>query len=105
MPVTHRSSCKDSTCRHRHCHHPPQVNLWGSEGENFVNARIKMSLAAASVAALALAGCGSDSLSGAPEGSSSPSASVSENTDLAAKLPEKIKTSKKIVIGTDASYA
>jgi polar amino acid transport system substrate-binding protein len=70
-----------------------------------VNARMKLSLAAASVAALALAGCGSDSLSGAPAGSSSPSTSVSQNTELAAKLPEKVRTSGKIVIGTDASYA
>jgi polar amino acid transport system substrate-binding protein len=70
-----------------------------------VNARIKMSLVAASVAALSLAGCGSDSLSGAPAGSSAPSTSVSQNSDLAAKLPEKVRTAKKIVIGTDASYA
>jgi polar amino acid transport system substrate-binding protein len=62
-------------------------------------------LAAASVAALVLAGCGSDSLSGAPAGSSSPSTAVSQNTDLAAQLPEKVKSSGKIVIGTDASYA
>jgi len=70
-----------------------------------VNARIIRTLAAASVAALALGGCGSESLSGAPAGSSAPSASVSQNTDLAAKLPDKVKTSKTIVIGTDASYA
>jgi polar amino acid transport system substrate-binding protein len=72
-----------------------------------VNARMKMSLALASVTALALAGCGSDSLSGEPASSSAPSASAaaSVNADLAAKLPEKIKTAGKIVIGTDASYA
>jgi polar amino acid transport system substrate-binding protein len=56
-------------------------------------------------AALSLTACGSDSLS---DSGSSPSASVSSataDTSLAAKLPEKIKTAKKIVVGTDASYA
>jgi polar amino acid transport system substrate-binding protein len=60
---------------------------------------------ATGAAALMLSACGSDSLSG---GDTSPTASVSsasaDNT-LAGKLPEKIKTAKKIVIGTDASYA
>jgi len=70
-----------------------------------VNARLRISLATASVAALALAGCGSNSLSGAPEGSTAPSASVSQNSALADKLPAKVKSSGTIVIGTDASYA
>ena len=70
-----------------------------------MNARLRISLATASVAALALAGCGSNSLSGAPEGSTAPSASVSQNSALADKLPEKVKSSGTIVIGTDASYA
>jgi polar amino acid transport system substrate-binding protein len=70
-----------------------------------VNARIRISLATASVAALALAGCGSNSLSGAPEGSTAPSASVSQNSALADKLPAKVKSAGTIVIGTDASYA
>ncbi|MET0695378.1 MAG: transporter substrate-binding domain-containing protein [Propionibacteriaceae bacterium] len=70
-----------------------------------MNARIKMSLAVASLAAFALSGCGSDSLSGEPAGSSAPSTAVSVNADLAAKLPEKVKTAGTIVIGTDASYA
>jgi polar amino acid transport system substrate-binding protein len=70
-----------------------------------VNARIRISLAAASVAALALAGCGSNSLSGEPAGSAAPSVSVSQNNTLAAKLPAKVKSAGTIVIGTDASYA
>lgn len=63
-------------------------------------------LAIASSATLALSGCGSDSLSnnaGKPSGGAS--TSVKANDALAAKLPEKIKSSKKIVVGTDASYA
>ena len=72
-----------------------------------MNARIKLTLALASVTALSLAGCGSNSLSGEPAGSTAPSASVSvsQNSDLAVKLPEKVKASGTIVIGTDASYA
>jgi polar amino acid transport system substrate-binding protein len=70
-----------------------------------VNARTKITLAAAAVAALAMTGCGSNSLSGEPAGSSAPSASVSQNAGLADQLPDKIKSSGTIVIGTDASYA
>ena len=67
--------------------------------------RMKLGLVAASVAALALSACGSDSLSGEPAGSSAPSVSVSQNEDLSAKLPESIKSAGVIKIGTDASYA
>jgi len=70
-----------------------------------VNVRIKFGLAAASVAALGLSACGSDSLSGDPAGSSAPSVSVSQNADLASKLPENIRTAGVIKVGTDASYA
>ena len=70
-----------------------------------MNVRIKFGLAAASVAALGLSACGSDSLSGDPAGSSAPSVSVSQNADLASKLPENIRTAGVIKVGTDASYA
>ena len=36
---------------------------------------------------------------------SAPSVSVSENVDLASKLPESIKSAGVIKIGTDATYA
>jgi polar amino acid transport system substrate-binding protein len=70
-----------------------------------MNVRIKLSVAAASVAALALSACGSSSLSGEPGGESAPSVSVSQNVDLASKLPESIKTAGVIKIGTDPTYA
>ena len=66
--------------------------------------RTKLGLAAASVAALALSACGSNSLGGEPAGSGAPSVAVSQNADLAAKLPENIKTAGVIKIGVDASY-
>ncbi len=67
---------------------------------------LKATLALVSVGALALtAACGSDSLSGEPAGSGAPSVAVSQNADLAAKLPESIKSAGVIKIGTDASYA
>jgi polar amino acid transport system substrate-binding protein len=71
-----------------------------------MNLRIKLGVAAASVAALALSACGSSSLSGEPGGAgSAPSVSVSQNVDLASKLPESIKNAGVIKIGVDASYA
>ena len=70
-----------------------------------MNIRIKLGVAAASVAALAMSACGSSSLSGEPGGESAPSVSVSENVDLASKLPESIKSAGVIKIGTDATYA
>jgi polar amino acid transport system substrate-binding protein len=70
-----------------------------------MNVRIKLGVAAASVAALALSACGSSSLSGEPGAESAPSVSVSENVDLASKLPESIKSAGVIKIGTDATYA
>jgi polar amino acid transport system substrate-binding protein len=70
-----------------------------------MNVQIKLGMAAASVAALALSACGSSSLSGEPEGGSAPSVSVSENVDLASKLPESIKSAGVIKIGTDPTYA
>ena len=65
----------------------------------------QLAVAAASVAALALSACGSSSLSGEPGTESAPSVSVSENVDLASKLPESIRTAGVIKIGTDATYA
>jgi polar amino acid transport system substrate-binding protein len=70
-----------------------------------MNVRIKLGVAAASVAALALSACGSSSLSGEPEGGTAPSVSVSQNVDLASKLPESIKSAGVIKIGTDPTYA
>ena len=64
----------------------------------------KLALVSASVAALLLSACGSNSLSsgGTP---ASPTTEVSANTDLHAKLPDSIRNSGKLNIGTDASYA
>ena len=70
-----------------------------------MNVRIKLGVAAASVAALALSACGSSSLGGDPGAESAPSVSVSENVDLASKLPESIKSAGVIKIGTDPTYA
>jgi polar amino acid transport system substrate-binding protein len=70
-----------------------------------MNVRMKLGVAAASVAALALSACGSSSLSGEPGNESAPSVSVSENVDLSSKLPESIKSAGVIKIGTDPSYA
>ena len=70
-----------------------------------MNTRLKLVLSTACAAALALTGCGSNTLSGEPAGSSAPSASVSQDADLAAKLPEKIRSAGVIKVGTDASYA
>lgn len=67
-----------------------------------------IAVATLATTALALSACGSDSLSGG--GSSTTPASSSSSTPsvdpaLVAKLPEKIKSAGKIVIGTDATYA
>ena len=70
-----------------------------------MNVRIKLGVIAASVAALALSACGSSSLSGETGASTAPSVSVSQNVDLASKLPESIKSAGVINIGVDSSYA
>lgn len=62
-------------------------------------------LAVAGAAVLALSACGSNSLGGGTEAAPGGEVSVSANADLTAKLPEKVRSSGKIVIGTDASYA
>ncbi|WP_152360579.1 ABC transporter substrate-binding protein [Microlunatus speluncae] len=70
--------------------------------------RGKLLAAAASLALLAATACGSSSLD-QPVGGQPPSQPPTQPAEvdpaLAAKLPEKIKTAGKIVIGTDASYA
>ena len=66
--------------------------------------RVKAALAATAIGALVLSACGSNSLSGG-DASPAPTTSVSANADLNAKLPDKIRSAGKIVIGTDASYA
>jgi polar amino acid transport system substrate-binding protein len=72
------------------------------------------SLAVLTVAAFGLAACGSNSLSpsssstsggAAAGGSSSAPATPTKDDKLAAKLPEKVKTAGKLVVGVDATYA
>ena len=70
-----------------------------------MNVRMKLGVIATSVAALALSACGSSSLSGETGASTAPSVSVSQNVDLASKLPESIKSAGVINIGVDSSYA
>jgi polar amino acid transport system substrate-binding protein len=63
-------------------------------------------LALGAAAALSLSACGSNSLSESGSGSTSSSVtSATAQTGLADKLPAKVRTAKKIVVGTDASYA
>ena len=64
----------------------------------------KLTIVSAAVASLLLSACGSSSLSGG-DASAAPTTSVSADADLNAKLPEKIRSAGKIMIGTDASYA
>jgi polar amino acid transport system substrate-binding protein len=68
-----------------------------------VNARIRFGLAAVSVAVLGLSACGSDSLGGEPA-ADAPAPTTTQNVDLAAKLPENIKSAGVIKIGTDSTY-
>ncbi len=68
-----------------------------------------LALTAVAGTALALTACGSNSLSDSSGSSSTPAASTSSSSSgpdpaLVAKLPEKIKSAGKIVIGTDATY-
>ena len=63
------------------------------------------SLALIAATGLALTGCGSGSLSGSGSTGTGSVTSASAQADLSAKLPDKVTTAKKIVVGTDASYA
>lgn len=71
--------------------------------------RLAAALAVGAAVSLAASGCGSSSLddnaggSGGPSNSSTPTGSV--DAALAAKLPAKIKSAGKIVVGVDATYA
>jgi len=60
--------------------------------------------AGAAIVGLALSACGSSSLS-TPDTTPKATASQAVDPALAAKLPAKIKTAGKIVVGTDSSYA
>ena len=73
--------------------------------------RIPVALAALAVGSLALAACGSNSLSSDSSGSggaattAASTPSITVDSALAAKVPDKIKTAGTITIGTDATYA
>src|SRR4026209_1245979 len=106
---------KDSVCpqdlsafaltqRCKRVQQPRLTRTWVGREQQLMNLRIKLGLAAASAAALALSACGSNSLGGQPGGAeSAPSVSVSQNADLASKLPESIKSAGVINIGVDSS--
>jgi polar amino acid transport system substrate-binding protein len=64
--------------------------------------RAVLGLTAAAALTLSLAACGSESDS---SGSSAPVPSASADTSLADKVPAAIKSTGKLVIGTDSSYA
>lgn len=66
---------------------------------------IRPLVAALAVSSLALTACGSDSLNNSPAPGGGESVKVEANPELTEKLPQKIKDSKKIVVGTDATYA
>jgi polar amino acid transport system substrate-binding protein len=60
--------------------------------------------ASAAIVGLALAACGSSSLSSSPGATGTAAASQTVDANLAAKLPAKIKSAGKIVVGVDTSY-
>ncbi|KRF25659.1 MULTISPECIES: ABC transporter substrate-binding protein [unclassified Phycicoccus] len=61
-------------------------------------------IAGLATAGLALSACGSDSLSTNTSSSSSSTTKATVDQALVAKLPAKVKSAGKIVIGTDATY-
>ena len=67
--------------------------------------RAVSSIAMVAAAGLALTACGSGSLSGSGSTGTGSVTSATAQEGLSAKLPEKIRTAKKIVVGTDATYA
>ena len=60
--------------------------------------------AGAAIMGLALSACGSNSLSTSATSTSAPAASQSVGAAIAAALPAKIKSARKIVVGVDTSY-
>lgn len=62
-------------------------------------------LALLAATGVALTACGSGSLAGAGSTGTGSVTSASAQEGLNAKLPAKIRTAKKIVVGTDATYA
>jgi polar amino acid transport system substrate-binding protein len=54
---------------------------------------------------LGLGACGNSSLSGGDQTSTAAAPTETKAADLAAKLPAKIRSAGRIVVGTDASYA
>lgn len=60
--------------------------------------------ASAAIVGLALSACGSSSLSSSGT-TAKPTVSQTKEANLADKLPTKVKTAGKIVVGVDASYA
>jgi polar amino acid transport system substrate-binding protein len=69
--------------------------------------RLATVLAVGAAVSLAASACGSSSLSGNSSGGASNSSTPTGNVDqaLVAKLPAKIKSAGKIVVGVDATYA
>jgi len=60
--------------------------------------------AGAAIVGLALSACGSSSLS-TPQASKAPTVAQTADAALVAKLPAKIKSAGKMVVGVDATYA
>ena len=61
--------------------------------------------AGAAIVGLALSACGSNSLSTDQASKSAPAKAQAVDPALVAKLPAKVKSAGKIVVGTDATYA
>jgi polar amino acid transport system substrate-binding protein len=61
--------------------------------------------ASAAIVGLALSACGSNSLSTPGATGTTPAAVQTKEANLADKLPAKVKSAGKIVVGTDATYA
>jgi len=77
------------------------------EGTSLMARRIPPSItliASAAIVGLAVSACGSDSLTKTPGGATTTAAAQTADPALVAKLPAKIKTAGKIVVGVDTSY-
>ncbi len=66
--------------------------------------QMRITLATVAVCALGLSACGSTSLGGDSGPAAKPTTSVSQDQGLKAKLPDKIKSSGVIVVGTAPNY-